>query len=128
MARIFRQAILGVSVPVGVIAVLGFFNRPGRVSRAFCIGLGATALATAAMWGYSWRFETRHPDESREFWRLQESKMRPRMFVAFALGLLAGASMIAVALDRGDEVIAAAAIAPTLLCFSVVLLMWGKVP
>src|SRR3954467_721228 len=102
MARIFRQAILGVSVPAGVISVLGFLNRPRRTSRAFCAGLGATALALAVMWGYSWLFESRHPDASREFWRLQEAKMRPRMFVGFSLGLLIGAAIIAVALRSGD--------------------------
>jgi hypothetical protein len=123
MARIFRQAILGVAAPVGVISAAGYINRPGRTSHAFFAGLGASALAMAAMWGYSWIFGARHPDALPEFWRRQESKMRPRMFVAFCLGLLAGAAVIVLSLRRGDAAVAAAAVAPTFLCFSIVLLM-----
>jgi hypothetical protein len=128
LARLFRQAILAVAAPIALFAVIGFLNRPGHTSRAFCVGLAVTALSMAAMWGYSWIFEVQHPDQPPEFWRRQESKMRPRIFVAFCLGLLAGTATIVVSLHRGDAAVAAFAIAPTFLCFSLVVLMWGKVP
>src|SRR3954452_9142729 len=128
MSALFRQAITGLAVPVTVIAGVGFSTRHGRSARVFFVGLALTGVALAAMWGYSWFFEVRHPNQAADFWRRQETKMRPRLFAGFSFGLIAGAGTMVLSFTNGQPFIAAALLAPTFVCFSGVVLMWGKVP
>jgi len=128
MSALFRKAITRLAVPVAVIAGAGLATRHGRSARVFFAGLAVSAVALAAMWGYSWFFEVRHSNQTADFWRRQEAKMRPRMFAGFSFGLIAGAGIMVLSLTSGRPYVAAALLAPTFLCFSVVVLMWGKVP
>src|SRR4051812_21916837 len=128
MSALFRKAITRLAVPVAVIAGAGLATRHGRSARVFFAGLAITGVALAAMWGYSWFFEVRHPNQAADFWRRQEAKMRPRLFAAFSFGLIAGAGIIVLSLTNGQPFISAALLAPTFVCFSGVVLMWGKVP
>jgi hypothetical protein len=128
MTTVFRQAIVRLAIPVALIAVVALVTPHSHTGHVFCAGLLVSALALAGMWGYSWLFEVRHPTQPPDFWRRQEAKMRPRIFAGFSSGLVAGAGIIALSLAGGRPVVAAALLAPTFVCFSVVVLMWGKVP
>ena len=128
MTAVFRQVIVRLAIPVALIAVAGLVTRHSHAGHVFCVGLLVSALALGGMWGYSWLFEVRHPNQPPEFWRRQEAKMRPRMFAGFSSGFIAGAGTIALSLAGGRPIVAAALLAPTFVCFSVVVLMWGKVP
>ena len=111
------------------IAVYGILANP-HVSFGLGVYVGVLIAASAMALGWlrSIAFESRHPDESAEFWLDQEAKIRPRMFRVCALLAAFGVLGLVAALVADATFIAGLLLAPTFVAASTVALLWGKVP
>ena len=122
---IIRQArnVVGL-VPLGI-GILGAVNDRGALT--FWTGLALAGAVVTGEYSISLRFEGRHLDETREFWRNHEATLRPHAFVANAVTFLVTAAGLAIALRWRDFQTAGFFLPTAFLSGSCVLLMWGKV-
>ena len=126
MRAVTRRALFQIGlVPLGI-GMLGLLSSAG--SRSFFAGLVVASAFVVVAYSLSISFETKHLDESRDFWRRREAVIRPRMLVA-ALGIfVAGGVTLTVAAVTATWDVAGLLLAPVFLAGSIVLLLWGKVP
>jgi hypothetical protein len=108
------------------IGIMGFFNRPGW--RSFCAGLVVASFVVVVNYARSIVFESRHLHAPRSFWRAREAVLTPRLFHLTAGFATAGSAILLIALTSGSGSLTAFLVAPLYLAWSVVALMWGKVP
>ena len=66
-----------------LIGILGAVTNRGLLS--FWTGLALAGAIVTFEYSISLRFEGRHLDETRDFWRDHEARMRPRAFAALSL-------------------------------------------
>lgn len=109
-----------------VIGILGAVTNRGLMT--VWTGLALAGAVVTCEYSLSLRFEGRHLTETRDFWRDHEATMRPRAFVANAVGFLVTGAGLASALVLGDFQVAGFFLPLAFLSGSCVLLMWGKVP
>ena len=121
-----RQARNVVGLTPLVMGILGAVTNPGLFT--FWTGLALSGAVVTCQYALSLRFEARHLDETRDFWRDHEATMRPRVFVANAVGFIVTGASLAKAISLGDFQAAGFFLPVALLSGSCVLLMWGKVP
>jgi hypothetical protein len=126
---ITRQALLVFSLAPAVVAALALASHPHPdFGSGVWLGVLIASIGIGLGWARSIAFESRHPDESADFWLAREAVVRPRAFftclVLTGLGLL----MLVAALVSGRPFLAGLCIAPTYTATAIVLLMWGKVP
>lgn len=121
-----RQARNVVGVVPLVIGLLGAVSQRGLVN--FWTGLALAGAVVTCEYSLSLRFEGKHLSETRDFWRDHEASLRPRAFVAHAVGFALTGAGLWIALARSDLQVAGFFLAPAFLSGSCVLLLWGRVP
>ena len=121
-----RQARNVVGLVPLVMGILGAVINRGLFT--FWTGLALAGAVVTCEYTLSLRFEARHLDETRDFWRDHEATMRPRAFVANAVGFIVTGAGLATALGLGDFQAAGFFLPVAFLSGSCVLLMWGQGP
>ena len=121
-----RQARAVIGVGPLLIGILGAVTNRGLLT--FWTGLALAGAIVTFEYSISLRFEGRHLEETRDFWRDHEARMRPRAFAANAIGFVVSGGGLAIALGVGAYPVAAFLLPLAFLSGSIVLLMWGKVP
>jgi hypothetical protein len=126
---ITRQALLVFSLAPAVIATLALISHPHPdFGSGVWLGVLVSALGIGLGWARGIAFESRHTDESANFWMAHEAVIRPRMFYSCLVVTGIGLVIFLAAVVSGGPFLGGLCMAPTYTTTAIVLLMWGKVP